>query len=56
MKKGEIKNTLVRIRAELIKLENRMENVRGIDLSKVEAELDKAGTHITAALRELENT
>ena len=56
MKRSEINSKLIQIRAELARLSNRLEKVKGVDLSKVIEEMDKAGTHITAAIRELKET
>lgn len=56
MKRGEIESKLIQIRAELINLENRMEKVKGIDLSKVMLEMEKAATHISVAIQELKKT
>lgn len=56
MKRGEIDSKLIQVRAVLINLERRMEKVKGIDLSKVMLEIEKAATHISAAIQELKKT
>lgn len=53
MRKSEIISELLQVRTKLVKLSNRLEKVRGVDVNEIIAEIDKAGTHITAAIREI---